>query len=204
MLVSELLAGITAKVAGLGMAAKAGMGLTLAAASVGTAGAVGVLPDPVQGAVAGAVSAATPFTFPESADDHANFGSTVSTDATGSADDTPGVDGQVVSDAAKNKEHPSGEGVGANDGATGLDRANQTPAAGHAPTSLPNGAPSDPGSQSSNGIDEAIDTPAAGHIPPSVPAGAPDDPGSQGSTGIDTAGETPAGASIPAHAPGRP
>jgi len=65
MLISELLAGLTTKLAGLGMAAKAGLGLTLAAASTTAAGAAGVLPAPVQHAVAQVVNASTPLNLPD-------------------------------------------------------------------------------------------------------------------------------------------
>ncbi len=214
MLISELLAGLVTKLAGLGMAAKAGMGLTLAAASTTAAGAVGVLPAPAQHAVATVVEAATPFSFPDTASDKAGFGATVSADATG-ADGAPGVDGKTVSDAAKAKHDAEastsagtatnpGSGVGANTGATGLDRANQTPAAGHAPTSVPAvaGAPSAPGSQASKGLNTAGSTPAAGNVPSTVPPVTPS-AGAQGSTGLNTASSTPAAGRVPV-SPGRP
>jgi len=216
MLISELLAGLVTQFAGLGMAAKAAMGLTLAAASTTAAGAVGVLPAPAQHAVATVVEAATPFSFPDAANDKASFGATVSTDATGASDSAPGVDGKTISDAARAKrdaEAPipagtatnstgtatnSGVGVGANTGATGLDRANQTPAAGRAPTSVPaaTGAPSAPGSQASKGLGTANSTPAAGNVPSSVPPVTPS-AGAQGSTGLSTANSTPAAGRVP-------
>jgi len=65
MTLAQLLAGLAAKLAGLGMAAKAGLGLSLAAASVAGAGTAGVLPDPVQHAVASVVNAATPLQLPD-------------------------------------------------------------------------------------------------------------------------------------------
>ena len=208
MLITELLAGLVAKFAGLGMVAKAGLGLTLAATSTTAAGAVGALPDPAQHAVATAVAAATPFTFPDSEKEAKdakdakqakdNFGATVSADAT---DGVPGVDGQVVSDAAKAKakhDDTSGDaadnGVGPSTaGSTGLDRANETPAAGHAPTSVParNGAADAPGSPSANGLGTANSTPAAGKaptsVPPVVPGVAADAGGTRGSGGRVTA-----------------
>ena len=201
MLITELLAGLTAKLAGLGMAAKATLGLTLAAASVTTAGAVGVLPAPVQHAVATVVDTATPFTFPDEADANADLGAEVSTDATGSADGTVGVDGSLVSgdDAATDDDAGTNNGVGPSEsGATGLDRANETPAAGHVPTSLPAATNGD-GAQ--GGLDTANGTPAAGHAPTSLPAAA-SGAGAQG--GIDKANETPAVGHLPANAPGRP
>ena len=60
MLVSELLAGLTAKLAGLGLAAKATLGLGIATVAVTGAGAANVLPDPAQHAVATVVNAVSP------------------------------------------------------------------------------------------------------------------------------------------------
>jgi len=170
--------------AGLGLAAKAALATGVAAASVTAAGAAGVLPEPAQNAVSGVVRAATPFEFPDKASDKADHGKRVSTDAN---DGTPGVDGQQVSDDAKQQ--------GADASQNGLDRANQTPAAGHAPTavpapvtpatparpasagapssSAPQGQPSSPGSQSQTGTDTANSTPATGHAPSSVPPAHP-------------------------------
>jgi len=209
MLISELLAGLTTKLAGLGMATKAGMGLTLAAASTTAAGAAGVLPAPVQHAVATVVSSATPFSFPDTANTAASVGAKAATDATGTLDATV-TDAtktvtdatKTVTDATKTAAGGSGVSVGANTGATGLDRANQTPAAGHVPTSLP-AAASGAGSQSSTGLNTANGTPAAGHVPTSVPV-ASGSAGSQGSTGVGIANGTPAAGRIPTNVPGRP
>lgn len=52
-------------VAGLGIAAKVAMGAGIAAAATTGAGAAGVLPAPVQHAMAAAVEAVTPFSLPE-------------------------------------------------------------------------------------------------------------------------------------------
>lgn len=189
-MIVELLAGITTKLAGLGIATKAGMGLGVAAVSVTGAGAGGVLPGPVQDAVAGVVATATPFTFPESANPKASVGAGVSADATGAADGVPGVDGKSIAEAVK-----AGAGAGAveaNTGSTGLGRANETPAAGKVPTSLPV-----PGA--SAGLSTAAETPAAGKVPASVPPA-----GAQASVGIDTAKDTPAAGRIPVNVPGRP
>ena len=65
MSVPQLLAALATKLAGFGMAAKAGLGVAVAAASVTTAGAAGVLPAPVQEAVADVVRVATPFELPD-------------------------------------------------------------------------------------------------------------------------------------------
>jgi hypothetical protein len=61
MIVSQLLGGLITKLAGLGMASKAALGLGVAVASVTTAGAANVLPDAAQNAVAKAFNAVAPF-----------------------------------------------------------------------------------------------------------------------------------------------
>ena len=195
-------------IAGLSVAAKAAFGVSMAAASVTAAGAAGALPAPAQHAVAAAVEAATPFSFPDKANEKADFGGTVSTDARDG-----GVDGKAVSeDAKKNGDANRADGTGqdnrpADPGQNGIDKANTTPAAGHAPTSLPSGKPATAGSQSSTGLDTAGDTPAAGRTPESVPVGAPAetppaDAGSQSTTGLTTAGSTPAAGRLPSTVPG--
>ncbi|HET7722398.1 MAG TPA: hypothetical protein VFK43_20700, partial [Acidimicrobiales bacterium] len=174
--VRPILRGALGRVAALGLLAKAGLGFSLVAASTTAAGAAGVLPGPAQHAVAKVVSAATPFNFPDKASDKADHGRNVSTDATGAGDGVAGVDGKAISDAAKttpgNGSTPagtpaSGNGVGPSEtGATGLDRANETPAAGHAPTSVPGrgGPPATPAKPT---------TPAAANAPTSIPAPTP-------------------------------
>jgi hypothetical protein len=169
MTVAELLAG-------LGIGAKAALGIGVAAAAVTGAAAAGVLPDAAQHSVASTVNAVSPFPdLPDSTNGNADFGKKVSADATGTSDDTKGVDGKTVSGDAAQK---------------GLTTANSTPAAGHVPTSVPNGS-SDPGlgnvptslpptttvtpgEPSSSGTGVASGTPAEGHVPTSVPpAGRP-------------------------------
>jgi hypothetical protein len=195
------------KLAAVGLAAKVAMGVGVAAASTTAAGALGVLPGPAQHVVATVVDAATPFTFPDKTENKANFGATVSADATGTSDGVPGVDGKAVSDAARNKgdgttpstDAGGGNGVGANTGSKGLDRANETPAAGNVPTSLPaNGKPDAPGAPGSNGLGTAATTPAAGKAPTSVPPTTPAAPGGQGAPGRSTVSSTPAADKVPA------
>jgi hypothetical protein len=157
-----------------------------------------VLPDPAQHAVAKVVSAATPFSFPDKASDKAGHGRTVSTDATGASDGVRGVDGQAVSDAKTPPGTPAGgpattaaNGVGANTGATGLDRANETPAAGNAPTSVPgNGGPPVTPGKGANGQDMADSTPAPAKGTTTVPAPGP--PATPGATNRGTTPTTPA------------
>ena len=186
--VRPVLRGALGRVAALSLLAKAGLGFSLVAASTTAAGAAGVLPGPAQDAVAKVVSAATPFNFPDKASDKADHGRNVSTDATGASDGVAGVDGKAVSDAAKTTPGngstpagtPNGTGVGPSEtGATGLDRANETPAAGHVPTSVPGrgGPPVTPGKPNT--------PPAASNAPTSIPA-APPATASPGGTGRGT------------------
>jgi hypothetical protein len=194
---------ITELLAGLSVATKAAFGISMAAAGVTAGGAAGVLPGPAQGAVATTVEAVTPFSFPDEADVKADFGGTVATDATDG-----GVDGATVSAEAKlqgdvNRPADTGSTSGrpAAPGQNGLDRANTTPAAGHAPTAVPTGKPATAGTQSSTGLDTASSTPAAGHVPTGVPSGPPAAAGTQSTAGLSTASSTPAAGFIPASAP---
>ena len=91
MLISELLAGLLARLAGLGAASKAALGLGVAAASVTGAGAAGILPDPAQQAVAKVVSAATPFEFE---DPDAAVAQVEDSEDTGDAEGTGAIDGE--------------------------------------------------------------------------------------------------------------
>ncbi len=208
---------ITELLAGLSVAAKAGFGLTAAAAAVTAGGAAGVLPGPAQHSVAATVEAVTPFSFPDEANVKADFGDTVSTDATDG-----GVDGATVSTDAKlnaelNRPAEAKLNADANrpasPGQNGLDQANTTPAAGRAPTSVPSGRPATAGTQSSNGLTTAASTPAGAHVPTSVPAGPPASTppagaGTQSTAGLTIAGSTPAAGHLPAAVPpvrpGRP
>ncbi len=192
--------------AGLSVAAKAAFGISAAAAAVTVGGgAAGVLPAPAQHAVATGVEAVTPFSFPDKASPRATFGGTVSTDARDG-----GVDGKTVSTDAKlngTANRPAAPGQ------NGLDQANTTPAAGHAPTAVPGGRPATAATQSSAGLGTAAGTPAAGHVPASVPASPPATTppagtGTQSATGLSTAASTPAAGRLPAQVPpahpGRP
>ena len=208
MVVAELLAG-------LGLAAKAAFGITAAAAAVTAGGAAGVLPGPAQHAVAIGVEAVTPFSVPDEADDEADFGARVSADA-----QEGGVGGSTISAEAKlnadrnraaDPGRPADAGRPAAPGKVGLDKANSTPALGHAPTAVPSGQPATAGTQSSAGLGVAADTPAGAYVPESAgppadipPAGA----GTQSSAGLSAAAGTPAAGTAPDSAPparaGRP
>jgi uncharacterized membrane protein YgcG len=65
MLLSELLGGLAAKLAGLGLAAKAALGLGMATAAITSGGVAGVLPDPAQHAVATVINAVSPLQLPD-------------------------------------------------------------------------------------------------------------------------------------------
>ena len=114
------------KVAGLGLAAKLGLGATVVAAGVAGAGAAGVLPAPADHVVRHAIEAVTPVSFP-SHDQHApNGGARVSGDANGvdgrtNSDGTPGAANRSTSSARP--DLPPGQS-----GITGQARADQTPA----------------------------------------------------------------------------
>jgi hypothetical protein len=146
-----------------GPMAKLGLGAALTVAGVGTAGAVGMLPAAANDAVRGAIEVVSPVDFaPASDNENDNFGSRVSSDATGESDGEHGVDGQQISDEAPGAAHrpdgvPADEPPGQS-GETGLTRANQTSAAPHAPDAPPStvpddggGAPADPGDPDGDG-----------------------------------------------------
>jgi hypothetical protein len=163
----------TGRLAGLGFAAKLGLGTAAAALSMAGAAAAGVLPDQANDAVRHAVEAVTPVEFTEPADEHpTNFGDRVSRDATGASDGQRGVDGDTISDEAPGAVHrPTDPGDPAS---TGLNRAAQTPAAPHLPADVPaaqddepngppDGAPADPPASPNGGA-------SGDHTPPSTPA----------------------------------
>lgn len=151
---------VAAKLATLGMAAKVGVaGATVAAGTVG-AGAAGVLPAPVQDAVADAVAAVTPFELPSSEDEQVAPVGRAPTDAT---DEEPGVDGGrgIAEEASEGvgsgirggttpDEHDEGSGQ---EGSPGLDRAEDGHGGESVPDSVPDGASptADPGDREEAG-----------------------------------------------------
>jgi hypothetical protein len=92
------LATAAGKVAGLSVAAKASAGLAVALASIGTAGAAGVLPDPAQNRFDSVVESVTGDqpTPAGPASENAEFGQQVSEDARDG-----GVDGAEISEQAR-------------------------------------------------------------------------------------------------------
>ena len=90
------LAAAAAKLAGLSTAAKAGAGLTIALASVTTAGVTGVLPGPAQEQFDTVVESVTDDRTPPPAEENSEFGERVSEDAKDG-----GVDGEEISEEAR-------------------------------------------------------------------------------------------------------
>lgn len=165
----EVLATAAGKLISLGLAAKVGLGVTVATAGVAGAGAAGVLPDQANERARDAIEAVTPVEFDEPADDHGdNFGGVVSRDATGESDGEPGVDGSEISEMA--------------------------PGAAHRPTD-PGQAPAAAGRPDATGIAGAAGTPAASHLPDD--AGAPAETPSTTPSGRDAAPAAPDGGGRP-------
>jgi hypothetical protein len=123
------------KSAGLGFAAKLGLGTAAAALSMTGAAAAGVLPDQANDAVRHAVEVVTPVEFTEPTHEHpTNFGERVSRDATGASDGVNGVDGDVISDEAPGAAHrrvdpgkPQGNGRGQGSSSSRADPPGQGP-----------------------------------------------------------------------------
>ena len=156
---TKRLASFASKVAGLGLAAKIGLGTSLAAASIAGAGAAGVLPAAANDTVRHAIDAVSPIELFGASDEPASAEDGVRPDAAGenegddtgeghgTADDAPGADSGADPAVADEPPGQSGE--------TGLTRANQTPAEPHAPdttpaatapsTIPPKGSPAEPG-----------------------------------------------------------
>lgn len=172
----DRLAGLTGKVASMGLVAKLSLGASLAAAAAAGAGAAGVLPAAANHAVRGAIEGVTPVEFDSEGNDDANFGDRVSDDATGESDGENGVDGQQISDEAPGAAHRPDSGSPGESGETGLAQANQTPAAEHAPDTP--GAPSANAENSAEQGDPDGDgepgTASEGGRPDTVPSTVPD------------------------------
>jgi hypothetical protein len=154
------------KLASLGLAAKIGVGATMATASVAGAGAAGVLPSQANERARDAIEAVTPVTFEEPTGEEPagergeNFGSVVSSDATGDSDGEPGVDGSVISSQAPGAVHrptePGQAPVQAGPG-EGTGQSAGTPAATHGPEDV--GAPQEPPSTTPDAATGAPETP---------------------------------------------
>lgn len=138
------LATAAAKVAGLSVATKASAGLMIAAASIGTAGAAGVLPDQAQAGFDRVVETVIQPETPATPDENAEFGQEVSEDAKDG-----GVDGAEISERARQQ----GE----------LHRPDGVPAPGE------EGKPSDLPVPDGSGLPTPDDLPGQGSPPESPP-----------------------------------
>lgn len=206
-MILNLLSGIAAKLSAAGIAAKAGAGIAIATASVTGVAAVGVLPGttpPVKERVeVTTTDASVQEDTPEdtgapvepSAD--SGFGATVSADA--SNPESPGVDGALISEAARKlgaQHRPAEAGAPADAGAQGMTRASETPAAGRLPEQIPGGP--------ATADQYRPEAPVAGQ-PDETPAGAPEDvpSGAPADTSGDAPEDVPAGSAetVPAGPP---
>ncbi|MBW3663661.1 MAG: hypothetical protein KY469_11230 [Actinobacteria bacterium] len=178
---------LATRFAAFGLFVKLGLGAAVAAAATTGAGAAGVLPAPVQDAVAGVVGTVTPFELPSSASDtareaverrggpgsagdedrapalEADLGQEVAEDATGQSDGEPGVEGREVADEAsdgRSSDLPDR----ADEGRTTAETKRET--AGDRPDDAPEGS----GEGLTEPEDRAPDQ-ADEHIPDDVPAG---------------------------------
>lgn len=179
-MIEGILAGIAAKLAGLGLAAKVGTGI--AAATIATAGVVTVAPVINPGA-----PARVEVQIPSVPNANADLGLNVAANATGAQ---AGAGAQTGLDIAR--QTPAAAHVpasvpavtppaaSASGGAqTGLDTARQTPAAAHVPAVVPGPPANVPAvappvtlppaaSAATTGIDAASQTPGGQFIPPFV------------------------------------
>jgi hypothetical protein len=153
--------GVTTKVAGLGLVAKIGLGTSLAAASVAGAGAAGVLPAAANDTVRDAIEAVSPVHLFDASDEPTSSDDRDPSDRTGTSesDGDEAGDGPAIADDAPGADHRPDPAVDdeppGQSGDTGLTRANETPAAPHAPDTTPaatapstipaHGPPADPG-----------------------------------------------------------
>jgi hypothetical protein len=171
---AHLFTGVTSKLTSLGIAGKAGLATTLTTVVLGGAGAAGALPAPADHAVRSAIESVSPLDFDEPGDHRSErFGADVSADATGESDGDNGVDGPSIAGSTPGAVHRSDpaapDDTPRQTGETGLTRANETPAAPHAPDVPPSTVPA-PGGPAEPGTDrpapEGLPGPVPGTVPP--------------------------------------
>jgi len=169
---------LISRIAGLGAAAKIGIGVSVAAATVAATGAAGMLPAGASHGVRHAIEAVTPVTFHEPHKHHDNFGAKVSADAKGDTDGQNGVDGRTISNEAPGAAHRSTNSARpalppGQSGITGQARAAQTPAGTNGPDTT--GSASQ-GQSGDHGQGQSGDH---GGQPTPVPSTVPDHPAPQ-------------------------
>ena len=182
-MITGILSGVAAQLAGLTVTARATIGIGGATAAIGTASVVGVVPVP--GVDSGGFRPSAEVQLPSVPTAEADLGLQTANDAISATAGQPD--------------------------ATGLDRAAQTPAAAHLPSVVPGPPagvppasvpPADTGA-AAMGLDRAAQTPAAEHLPsfvPGPPAGVPSGgtvTGTPGATGTGIAAQTPAAGHLP-------
>jgi hypothetical protein len=158
--VAPRLASLASKVAGLGLAAKIGLGTSLAAASVAGGGVAGVLPPAANDTVRDAIEAVSPVEFTDTGDEPRHSGDPAST---GPSAGSGGTDSN------------RGDGSAFDDDAPAADRGPGASITGE-PTAPPGGTVTTPttGPPAAPGVPD--DTPAA-TAPSTVPPAPPGDPG---------------------------
>jgi hypothetical protein len=176
--VPATVAGVAGRVAGLGVVAKVALGTAVAAAGVGAAGAAGVLPAAAGEAVRHAIEAVSPIDFGGHDDDP---GATdPAPGSTGTSGDTTGSDEPTIADDTTGADHRPDPGAvdepPGQSGDTGLTRADETPAAPHAPDSTPAAttpAATAPGTIPPTGPPDQADQDGQGGAPESAPSTVP-------------------------------
>lgn len=177
---------------GQAIAAKAVAGVTVALVSVTGAAAADVLPQTVQDQVSDAFETVTPLELPDSADNRSTSAPDIeervadarddgvadrSPAGAGGPADVPAVGATPSgrpSHASQGKPSPLPTGRPSSPGQQGLDRANDTPARGHAPTALPSPSrrPATPGAQATTHPSPRSSAAATRPARPAIPPGA--------------------------------
>ena len=179
----------------------AGLALGVAGmfASVGAAGATGILPDPAQRVVARAVEVVTPFQLPS-----AHGGSPTPSSRGGTAPAVAGREGSSAGPGAGTVPGPApssgqpgaqpttapGSAATSDPGSTGLNRAGQTPAADNAPSRTP--------------VVSGLPEPATEAHPPATAVGPPTTTVAPSAGGLDRAAQAQAGNAAPSTVPATP
>jgi hypothetical protein len=146
-----VLARAAARAAGVALWVKLATVSLVTVAGVTGAGAAGVLPDPVQAAVADSVDTVTPFHLPhpDPPNPGGGIGEPGPAGKPGGRSGNGGTSGEDAGHVGRDRHH----GKPSDPGHKGLDRANDGPAAPHAPDSVPGGGkpPAAPGQSGQSG-----------------------------------------------------
>jgi hypothetical protein len=172
---------VATKLAGLSLAAKVGVGVSVATAGVAGAGAAGVLPDTANGRARAAIEAVTPVDFAEPAVDHGqptgagDHRQSTATGRNGQSTDA-GNHGQRAGDRGDNfGSVVSADATGESDGEPGVDGAeisSMAPGAAHRSTD-PGRASAQAGPPAAAGRDRAGEPDGRSSNTPDSDTGAP-------------------------------